>query len=62
MFPGQVPKNRRILTVGGKMDAARGHRSIFPYDGMIRIRFTGESAVSLSLSRIGPTPRRINLF
>ena len=40
------------------MDAARGHRSIFPYDGMIRIRFTGESAVSLSLSRIGPTPRR----
>lgn len=44
------------------MDAARGHRSIFPYDGMIRIRFTGESAVSLSLSRIGPTPRRINLL
>ena len=32
---------------------------IFPYDGMIRIRFAGQSTILLTLSRIRPAPRRL---
>lgn len=33
---------------------------IFPYAGMIRIRYAGQSAITLNLSRIGPTPRSVH--
>ena len=31
---------------------------LFPYDGMIRVRFAGQGVTSPNLSRKHPTPRR----